>query len=545
MVNRIRELTPLLANQIAAGEVIERPAAVVKELIENSLDAGATTISIDIEQSGIKLIRVRDDGCGIIKEDLTLALSRHATSKIKTLPELERIRSLGFRGEALASVAAVSQLSISSRAVAAGEAWRISQNEPHLPPQIEPIAHPLGTSVEMRELFYNTPARRKFLRSLKTEFVHIEEIVKRLALSHMSVAMQFSHDNKLLFQVKASHDEQSQATRLRKICGAAFVDKAIYFDEENAGMRLRGWVCPANFTRSSTDLQYFYLNQRCLRDKLLMHAVKQAYQDQLHPGRQPLYVLYLTVDPKVVDVNVHPTKHEVRFSDARTIHDFVVHTIERALGNQTVFTMETETAPPNMELIQQLYKTPDADLQLGRYITCLKQRFIIIKSADATLLLDYHGAMGLYHYQCLLHSENIEPVRLLAPITQCVSSFSDQHWAEVGLEIESLDQNTVVLRAVPKVLKHTDLQTFLSLLLQREFTSKQALMAFIANYSATIDPGDLAESVLYSQLNQLQQANLLDKHWHKQPVCCTITTDSLETLFHATRVSADGTHSIG
>lgn len=329
---RIHLLTPRLANQIAAGEVVERPSSVVKELLENSLDAGAKRIDIDIEAGGVKLIRIRDDGCGINKEDLALSLSRHATSKIHNLDDLEAVATLGFRGEALASISSVSRLTLSSCVSGSDEAWQVQAEGTQMKTDISPTAHPQGTSVEVRDLFYNTPARRKFLRTEKTEFSHLEETVKKLALSRYDVAFQLRHNNKVIHQLPVCRSEVERKRRIASLCSPAFIDSAVAVDVERNGLRLWGVVALPTFSRSQADLQYFYVNGRSIRDRLVVHAIKQAYRDVLYNGRHPAFVLYLQLDPANVDVNVHPTKHEVRFRDGRNVHDFLFSCLHRALA---------------------------------------------------------------------------------------------------------------------------------------------------------------------------------------------------------------------
>lgn len=331
-MSRIQLLSPRLANQIAAGEVVERPASVIKELLENSLDAGAQRIDIDVEQGGVKLLRVRDDGGGIDQEDLPLALSRHATSKIRDLDDLERVVTLGFRGEALASVSSVSRLTLTSRTAAADQAWQVETEGRDMQPRLQPAAHPQGTTVEVRDLFFNTPARRKFLRTEKTEFSHLEEVVKRLALSRFDVAFSLRHNGRAVFNLRPAATEQEARRRVATVCGPAFVEQSRSIDNERDGLRLWGWVGLPTFSRSQADLQYFFVNGRMIRDKLVAHAVRQAYRDVLFNGRHPTFVLYLEVDPAVVDVNVHPTKHEVRFRDGRMVHDFLFSSLYRALA---------------------------------------------------------------------------------------------------------------------------------------------------------------------------------------------------------------------
>ncbi|MDL5594530.1 DNA mismatch repair endonuclease MutL [Bacillus subtilis] len=331
-LRRIHLLSPRLANQIAAGEVVERPASVIKELLENSLDAGARRIDVEVEQGGVKLLRVRDDGCGIPSDDLPLALARHATSKIRDLDDLERVMSLGFRGEALASISSVARLTMTSRTADADQAWQVETEGRDMEARVQPAAHPVGTSVEVRDLFFNTPARRKFLRAEKTEFEHLQEVIRRLALARFDVAFHLRHNGKTIFALHEARDEISRARRVASVCGSAFLEQALPIQVERNGLHLWGWVGLPTFSRSQADLQYFYVNGRMVRDKLVVHAVRQAYRDVLYNGRHPTFVLFLELDPAAVDVNVHPTKHEVRFREGRTVHDFLYGTLHRALG---------------------------------------------------------------------------------------------------------------------------------------------------------------------------------------------------------------------
>lgn len=332
----IQVLPPQLANQIAAGEVVERPASVVKELVENSLDAGATRIDIDIERGGAKLIRIRDNGCGIGKADLALALARHATSKISTLDDLEAIVSLGFRGEALASISSVSRLTLTSRTAEQSEAWQAYAEGRDQAVTVKPAAHPVGCTLEVLDLFYNTPARRKFMRTEKTEFGHIDEVVRRIALARFDVAINLSHNGKLMRQYRAAKEESQHERRLASICGPAFLQHALAISWQHGDLSIRGWVADPQGARQLGEMQYCYVNSRMMRDRLINHAIRQAYQDQLKDDQQPAYVLYLEVDPHQVDVNVHPAKHEVRFHQARLVHDFIyqaVTTVLQQVGN--------------------------------------------------------------------------------------------------------------------------------------------------------------------------------------------------------------------
>ena len=329
----IRVLPGHLVNQIAAGEVVERPAAVAKELIENSLDAGATRLEIDVELGGIKRLRVRDDGRGIPPGQLALALARHATSKLKDLADLEAVETLGFRGEALPSIASVSRLTLSSRALGEPQAQEVSVGPDGSVGPLKPAAHPPGTTVEVRDLFYNTPARRKFLRSDKTEFGHLEQVVRRIALVHPRVAFRLRHNARPVLDLPAAGTDPDQVrARLDALLGAGFGAQALWLDEQAVGLRLSGWVLRPAFSRAQADQQFFYVNTRPVRDKLVTHAVRQAFADVLHQSRHPAYVLFLELPARLVDVNCHPTKQEVRFREGRQVHDFLFSVLKRRLA---------------------------------------------------------------------------------------------------------------------------------------------------------------------------------------------------------------------
>ncbi|MGR5436559.1 DNA mismatch repair endonuclease MutL [Vibrio owensii] len=332
----IKILPARLANQIAAGEVVERPASVVKELVENSLDSGATRIDIDIEKGGAKLIRVRDNGKGIVKDELGLALSRHATSKIHTLDDLEAIMSLGFRGEALASISSVSRLTMTSRPAAQEQAWSAYSEGRDMKVKLQPTAHPIGTSVEVLDLFFNTPARRKFLRTEKTEFAHIDELLKRIALSRFDVTINVRHNGKMIRQYRAAKNQLQTEKRIAAVCGNAFVRNMLRIELEHQGLKLHGWITTPEGARQQSDLQYCYVNGRMMRDKLINHAIRQSYETSLKPDQFAAYVLFIELDPHQVDVNVHPAKHEVRFHQARLVHDFIYQALADALAQSSV-----------------------------------------------------------------------------------------------------------------------------------------------------------------------------------------------------------------
>lgn len=331
-VPSIQLLNPRLANQIAAGEVVERPASLVKELLENSLDAGASVIDIDVEQGGLKRVQVRDNGVGIGKDDLPLAICRHATSKIHDLDELESVATLGFRGEALASMASVSRLTMTSNTQDEGSGWQVSALGPDMAANVTAAAHPRGTTVEIRDLFFNTPARRKFMRTEKTEFGRLDDVVKRLALSHLGVTVNLRHNGRAVRQYRAAESVLERERRVAAVCGPVFMEQARFIDLQREALRLWGWLGSPHFSRSQADLQYFFVNGRSVRDKVVSHAVRQAYRDVMYQTRHAACVLFLELLTDDVDVNVHPTKHEVRFRNSRTVHDFIFSSLHRAVA---------------------------------------------------------------------------------------------------------------------------------------------------------------------------------------------------------------------
>lgn len=338
----IQILPARLANQIAAGEVVERPASVVKELVENSLDAGATRIEIEIEQGGAKCIRIKDNGNGVSKDQLTLALSRHATSKISHLDDLEAIVSLGFRGEALASVSSVARLTFTSKPADQEQAWQAIAEGRDMQVNVQPAAHPQGTTVEVLDLFFNTPARRRFLKTEKTEFQHIDELIKRIALSRFDIAISLKHNNKVVRQYRAAPQQSQQEKRIAAVCSEQFIQHAVFFEHADQALKISGWVSDRLSPRPLADVQYCYINGRMIRDKLVNHAIKQVYAHFLPPGMFPGYIIYIECDAKEVDVNVHPAKHEVRFHQARWVHDFISSTLNSTLNDSSLLSHHTD-----------------------------------------------------------------------------------------------------------------------------------------------------------------------------------------------------------
>ncbi|MCB1615296.1 MAG: DNA mismatch repair endonuclease MutL, partial [Pseudomonadales bacterium] len=384
---KIQQLSPRLSNQIAAGEVVERPASVIKELLENSLDAGSSRIDIDVEQGGTRLMRIRDNGSGIEKDDLPLALARHATSKIHRLEDLEAVATLGFRGEALASVSSVSRLLLVSNTSDQGSGWQVAAEGDQMRTTVTPASHRQGTTVEVRDLFFNTPARRKFLKTEKTEFSRIDDVVRKIALSRFRTGFTLTHNQRTIHSLKPALTQSEMERRVALLCGPAFLENSVFIDREAAGLRLWGWLALPAFSRSQADMQHFYVNDRCIKDKVVMHALRQAYQDVLQHGRHPACLLYLEIEPANVDVNVHPTKHEVRFRDSRLVHDFLFRSLHRALadivpGDKTVRTHENAAV---------FAASPDNPFQ---------------PRENLSLQLGSHAAASVHqaqmsHYQCL------------------------------------------------------------------------------------------------------------------------------------------------
>ena len=482
---RIIKLPKSLANQIAAGEVIERPASVVKEILENSLDAMASKIIIDVEKGGSKLIRVVDNGEGIHSDDLELAFDRHATSKLTSQADLERIISLGFRGEALSSIAAVSRCKLSACEKNSTHGYMIEMDHKNCSPQIAPVAHPVGTTVEVRDLFFNTPGRRKFLRSEKTEFLHIQELVRRIALSRFNTSIRFSHNGRSIFQ--CNNNEQVPEQRLALFFGQSFLSKAFPVDILHAGFHLWGWLGDAEAARSHTDRQYFFLNGRIIRDKQINHAIRMAYQDLLYPGRYPVYVLYFEIDAVAVDVNVHPTKHEVRFRDARNVHDFIYSSLTGILHSPASFSTGTENythAPVVRELsskdknIHQIQDvcaryattTNDSNNQVhGDYnpISIMQGRFILIEDIKGLILINAFRARELIlsvRLQSAWEKGDVRLRPLLVPLTITVKEADIKLMLDhkdllqaLGIVIEQITTESLLIREVPVLLANADI----------------------------------------------------------------------------------------
>jgi DNA mismatch repair protein MutL len=509
----IRPLSPELINQIAAGEVIERPSSVVKELVENSLDAGATRIEVDIEAGGARLIRVRDDGDGIHADQLPLAVASHATSKIGSFDDLEHVASMGFRGEALASASSVSRFALVSRVRDQAAAFRIEVDGGKLQAAC-PAQHPQGTTVEVRDLFYNVPARRKFMRAERTEFAHIDDLLKSLALARSSVEFRLSHNGKPVRIWKAARDEQAALQRVAEVLGAQFPAQSLRIDHAAAGLHLSGWVGLPTASRAQPDAQYFYVNGRLVRDRIVAHAVRQAYADVLFHGRHAAFVLYLELDPAGVDVNVHPAKHEVRFREQRLVHDFLYRTLHEvlALTRAGQVSSQAQEAGGNLRMVGAVAPVPmpmpqawsahggqsrlslgvrdeplagyaallgEAPRQLpiadsepgaapplGFAIAQLKNIYVLAENDQGLILVDMHAAHERITYEKLKSGRSGSCLRsqmLLVPLSVALSAreaAAAEEYAEAladwGLELSRSGPASIVVRRIPALLEGAD-----------------------------------------------------------------------------------------
>jgi len=518
-MNQIKKLSPRLANQIAAGEVVERPASVIKELLENSIDANASQLDVEIQAGGAKLMRVMDNGSGISKEDLPLALSRHATSKIHRLDDLEAVATLGFRGEALASISSVARLKITSNNGSLAEGWCAHTEGRDMEAQISPAAHPQGSTVEVSDLFFNTPARRKFLRTEKTEFNRIEDILKRIALSRFELGFTLKNNGRVIHSWRSAKTQAQCERRVAQICGPAFIENAVHLDIERAGLRLSGWVATPAFSRSQADLQHFYVNGRAIRDRLVTHAVKQAYHDVLYHGRHPAFVLYLKLDPANVDVNVHPTKHEVRFRDGRLVHDILFSSLHKALAdirpevenNESAVTRVAEAigeqpSQNSLGLGVSSYQSParsslgvneqiahysnvvnalaqvsgvgslppespvghDELPPLGFAVAQIKGVFILAENSAGLVIIDMHAAHERVTYEKLkrqFKDQKLQSQPLLVPQSVSVSEKeancaeeNSETFLRIGFGLERAGPETLLIRQIPVVLYKSNIE---------------------------------------------------------------------------------------
>ncbi|MBL4660985.1 MAG: DNA mismatch repair endonuclease MutL [Alcanivoracaceae bacterium] len=518
MSKKIHKLPSLLVDQIAAGEVIERPASVVKELVENAMDAGATRIIIEIENGGKKAIRVIDNGIGLANEDMMLAIERHATSKINSLEDLEALNSLGFRGEALPSIVSISRFSLISKTENTDHAFQLDCLGGACE-AIKPAQHPLGTTVEVRDLFYNTPARRRFLKTDRTEFLRIDELIKRVSLSRFDIGFTLIHNGKTIRSSQAGEQDSNKKMRIVQLCGKDFFDNSFFIDEQRHGMRLSGWVAKPSWNRASADRQYFYINGRMIKDKLIGHAVRQAYQDVLFHGRFPAFVLYFELDPSWVDVNVHPTKHEVRFRESQQVHGFIFGSLNHALSqtkpgselqansdvglnaanitpfdyskmqsslqfNRPAFSSGYVAETPNnylQSIAQASQSLPDIQNSdntetdqmppLGYAKAQIHGVFIIAENAQGMVVVDMHAAHERITYEWFkqaIATDGIRSQTLLVPIAITVSEREthvvEQHknwFNKLGLDIQVGSKESIIVRKVPTLLVKTDIESLI------------------------------------------------------------------------------------
>jgi DNA mismatch repair protein MutL len=571
----IRELPAHLINQIAAGEVVERPASVVKELLENSLDAGASRIEIELEEAGVKLCRIRDDGGGIPRDELPLALARHATSKISSLEELEQVATLGFRGEALPSIASVSRLQITSRQRSADAAFMLDSADGGSG-GVSPAAHPPGTTVEVRDLFFNTPARRRFLRSERTEFGRVREVIERIALSRSGVAVRVTHNQRQILDLPAAVTPTELLERVRRVCGREFTDNAIYIQRESGGMLLRGWLVRPVHARSQPDLQYMFLNGRAIRDKLLAGAVRAGYRDVLYRDRWPAFVLYLDMDPAWVDVNAHPAKQEVRFREPGPVRDFLRRTVEAAIAEPGVADRgshrSNEFAGPvvgqqqdplalampvsSAILREQLatYAQPAATAgqlpPLGFALAQLHGVYILAQNAAGLIIVDAHAAHERVSYERLkaaVRQSAVQVQGLLVPLSLAISEREadqvEQHGellARCGFLLDRIGPDRIAVRGIPALLGSVDPGALLRELLpglgadlvmddlldvlDRVLAGSACHAAIRANRRLTVDE-------MNSLLRDMERTERSDQCNHGRPTRVALSMADLDQLF--------------
>ena len=583
----IRVLPEQLVHQIAAGEVVERPASVIKELVENSLDAGALAIDIEVEKGGAELCRVRDDGMGIAADELLLALARHATSKIGSIDDLEAVRTLGFRGEALPSIASVSRMRMISRPRDAATAHMVAAVDGVLTGPA-PHPHPHGTTVEVRDLFFNVPARRKFLRAERTELSQIERLVERLALSRFDVGFRLSSARKVLADHPPARDERARDARVAAMLGEDFIGNAMKLDHEGSGLRLHGWFCLPTYARSQADQQHFFLNGRPLRDKLIASAVRLAYRDVLFHGRHPAYVLFLEMDPARVDVNAHPQKLEVRFREPGLIHDFLFRTLERALAETRPTQSAADAIPaaradwslprptnpfpltpdPASAAGQQLSATdlygrlggvreiaaadaaaPAAEHPLGYAIAQLHGVYILAQAQGGLVLVDMHAAHERTTYERLkasMQSDRLPAQPLLVPIpVQVAVADADEvesHaelFSSLGLDVDRSGPACVLLRSTPALLPNIDPATLLKDMIAdlreqgRAATSAvfDRALGTMACHQAVRANRRLTVPEMNALLREMEQTVRSDQCVHGRPTWSFVSMDDLDRLF--------------
>jgi DNA mismatch repair protein MutL len=578
----IRKLPGHLVNQIAAGEVVERPASVVKELVENSLDSGARSISIDIIAGGQKLIRIRDDGSGIPRDEMLLALSRHATSKISSLEDLEAVVSLGFRGEALPSIASVARMTLVSRN--GSSAWQVEADNGRLSEPV-PAAHPIGTTVEVHDLFYNTPARKKFLRTERTELSHIDKWIRRLALARPDVAFTMTHNRRTTLSLKAAADDESRLLRIRTLCGDAFASQAILINRESDGVALSGWIGLPTCNRSQADMQFWFVNGRSISDKTLAHAARHAYRDVLFHGRHPAYVLQLAIDPSMVDANAHPAKLEVRFRDGRMVHGFVSQAIEQALrdtkpGGHSIgpapvsqlsgdFRQSTMSLPGDrvgsssvaeaMSNYQALSSIPMAEQRmpesgtappLGFAIAQLAGIYILAENNSGLVVVDMHAAHERIVYEKLktaFSDKEITRQPLLVPTAVSVSEAeatlveeSCELFRKLGLSVDRSGHSSLMIREVPAMLKQGDAEALvrdvISDLLESGTSNRvedtcHEILATMACHGSIRANRSMTVPEMNALLREMEITDRADQCNHGRPTWTKISLAELDRLF--------------
>jgi DNA mismatch repair protein MutL len=569
----IRVLPDLLISQIAAGEVIERPASALKELLENSLDAGATRIAVDLAQGGVRMIRVADDGGGIPRDELPLALARHATSKIAALGDLERVATLGFRGEALASIAAVARLTLTSRERGAPHAWRIvaEGGDAGAP---EPAALAQGTTVEVADLYFNTPARRKFLKTEATEYGHCDEVFRRVALARPDVALSLSHNGRAQGNLQPAAGE----ARIGAVLGQEFRDASLALDEAAGRLRLSGLAALPAYSRAGRDAQYVFVNGRFVRDRLLAHAIREAYRDVLHEARFPAFVLFLEIEPELVDVNVHPTKIEVRFREPQAVHRFVFHALERALaaGRQDAAPAQAAMPVPAprpahaqaglglgvaqppaaygaafAQAVRAEAEAPAPEVPpLGFALAQLQGIYILAQNRQGLVVVDMHAAHERVVYEKLKQALDARamPVQpLLIPVTFRAEPLdvatAEEHPAvlrELGFELAVLSPSTLAVRAVPAALQDAEAAELARSVLRdlREFGASQALaarrnelLATMACHGAVRARRSLTLPEMNALLREMEATERADQCNHGRPTWFQISLDQLDRMF--------------
>ena len=500
---RIHRLASEVANQIAAGEVIERPASVVKELLENALDAHADTIHVDIGFGGLNHICISDNGDGIVADDLLLSIAPHATSKLRQLDELSQIGTMGFRGEALASISSVSQLSIQSRAKSEPCATRLDSGPGGV--QLSACARNQGTTIEVRDLFYNTPVRKRFLKTEREEYLAIDAVVRRFAFTRPAIALSLAHNGKTSFSLPAAPTHDSMHLRLKKLLGKPFIEHAIFLSDKSSHMRLEGWISHPTFSKSQHDKQWIYINQRMVSDKLILNAIKQAYAAFLHPGRYPVCVLYLTIDPEALDVNVHPAKNEVRFHEPRVVHDFIRLSVASALG----IVPETKRIPTPL-MVNDSRLPAESSMRQALNWFVLNQSFAIAKHENASYLIDF-SRLERYRMQKFIATQSTPWVSrpLLVPISFSLADEVQAHFAQwrlrfldYGLQVDEVIEGASRVRGIPRCLPRLDLARFFEYLNNGLMQDEGLIEAFLQAQPLsllTISEEEGAELLMYWQ----------------------------------------------